>query len=443
MMNLRGLWPEGEIVRRRPNCPPEARALEIADHHCGPIGADQEANGSKEYRAPEVVHQQISNQKQPTASSGRTRRIAMYIMIFLLTLGVFECSPVTECYDSMYSILLSESILTRHTPDLRKYLIAGLDFAALPAEPDLIHKDLLVWQLIRIDDKLLYYYPHGSSLLSSPLVAILRASGRSVVRPDGSYDEASEAQEQLVIAAFLMAALACVFLSTAEVVLPASWSKAVAVGASFGTQIWSTATRAMWSHTWEILLLGAVILELLSAEEKPRRMHMVWLASLVSWMFFVRPTGAIVVVGVTIYIFLYHRRDCLPYVLTGLAWLAGFIAYSWLTFGQILPGYYHDRSFQTSGHILMALAANLVSTVAGAVRIRARAALRGVHRNSILETVAPPKARRARDRRELRAHADFVRRREVVGRMGLRPTSVDGPDPMVRAAGDPVLALVP
>jgi hypothetical protein len=192
----------------------------------------------------------------------------------------------------------------------------------LPAEPDVVHNDAF-YQLVRVNHKILYYYPHGSSYLSLPLVAVLRASGRSVVWPDGPYDAAREAQEQRVLAGFLMAVLACIFLHTAEVLLPASWSKAVAVGASFGTQIWSTASRSMWSHTWEIVLLGAVILELLSAEEKPRPLQMVWLASLVSWMFFVRPTGAVVVVGVTIYIFLYHRRDCLDIIIIDRSRLPG------------------------------------------------------------------------------------------------------------------------
>ena len=302
--------------------------------------------------------------RRAPASSHGTRETATYLVLFVLTFAIFVLSPVSGLYDSKYSILLSESILTRHTPNLRGYSIEGLDFELLPAEPDLIRNGAF-YQLVRINDKLLYYYPHGSSLLSLPLVAVLRASGEYVVSKAVNYYAIREAQEQHVIAAFLMAILACVFLRTAEIMLPASWSLVVALGASFGTQIWSTASRLLWSHTWEILLLGAVVLELLSAEEKPRRLHMVWLASLVSWMFFVRPTGAVVVVGVTIYIFLYHPRDCLPYLLAGLAWLAGFITYSWLTFGQIVPGYYHNRSFQSPAHFLTALAGNLVSPSRG------------------------------------------------------------------------------
>jgi len=301
---------------------------------------------------------------RPFASPRETRETTIYLALFLLTFAIFALSPVTDLHDSRYTILLSESILTRHTLNLKGYSIEGLDFEALPAEPDLVLNGAF-YQLIRIDGKLLYYYPHGSSILSLPLVAALRASGRSVVNANGNYYAVREAQEQHAIAAFLMAILACVFLRTATILLPAPWSLAVAFGASFGTQIWSTASRLLWSHTWEVLLLGAVALELLDAEKRRRPLHMIWLASLVAWMFFVRPTGAIAVVGVSIYILLYHSRNCLPYLFTGGAWLASFIGYSWFTFGQVLPGYYHNQTLRSGGHFLTALAGNLISPSRG------------------------------------------------------------------------------
>ncbi|MGD0075832.1 MAG: hypothetical protein ABSD31_16040 [Candidatus Binataceae bacterium] len=299
------------------------------------------------------------------ASSGITSELAAYLVLFFLALWVFAASPVTKLADNKYTLLLSESILTRHTPNLRHYSIPWLRFDALPKDFDPRENIPLFYQLIRSDDQLLYYYPHGSALLSMPLVAVMRALGRSVVWSDGSYDEDSEMQEQLILAAFLMAVLACVFLRIGRILLPTWWSLAIAAGASFGTQIWSTASRALWSHTWEILLLGFVILELLGAEEKRRPLRMVWLASLVSWMFFVRPTGACVVLGVTTFVFLYYRDRCLPYVVTGLAWLVGFLAYSWFTFGQPLPGYYRNRSFHDFTNFPVALAANLVSPSRG------------------------------------------------------------------------------
>jgi hypothetical protein len=64
--------------------------------------------------------------------------------------------------------------------------------------------------------------------------------------------------------------------------------------------------------------------------------------SLLAWTYFVRPTNAIPIAAITIYLFVYHRRSIVPYVVTGAAWGAGFIAYSWYHFGHLLPGYYGE-----------------------------------------------------------------------------------------------------
>ena len=59
-------------------------------------------------------------------------------------------------------------------------------------------------------------------------------------------------------------------------------------------------------------------------------------------MYLVRPTGAIPVLCVTIYVFAFWRSDFIAYSLTGLAWFAGFVCYSWFTFGKLIPDYYLD-----------------------------------------------------------------------------------------------------
>ncbi|HTY55847.1 MAG TPA: hypothetical protein VMB26_11625 [Candidatus Binataceae bacterium] len=321
------------------------------------------AASAREAAALEASDQHALDRTSQHAAADSRRRL-MYLMVFVLTFAVFVFSPVTELFDSKFSLLLSESLLTNHSPALNAYSIPGLDFDTLPPDVNLITGGSF-YQLMRLDGKVLYYYPHGTSYLSLPMVAVLRGMGESVVSAGGRYDKAREEREQHLVASFLMALLACIFLRTAELMLPDSWSKVVAIGAAFGTQIWSTASRSLWSHTWEILLLGFVILELLSAEEKSRRLRPILLATLVSWMFFVRPTGALVVIGLSIYIFVYHRKDSIPFCVTGLGWLAGFITYSWYTFGQLLPGYYHNQTFHTFSHFTTAFAANLLSPSRG------------------------------------------------------------------------------
>jgi hypothetical protein len=91
-------------------------------------------------------------------------------------------------------------------------------------------------------------------VLSAPYVALMNASGVSAANPDQTFNEKGEETIQRSLAALLMALLAVVF-KTSRMLLPVGWSAVVALGGAFGTQIWSTASRGVWSQTWEALLL--------------------------------------------------------------------------------------------------------------------------------------------------------------------------------------------
>ena len=274
-------------------------------------------------------------------------------------------SPVSNRSDPRFSILVAEGILRNHTPDLSGFRIAGLQAAALPSHPDLSQDLRPFYQLVKLNGKVLCRYPFGSSLLSIPFVAFMDMLGISAARPDGSYDPIGELCVERLLAALLMAVLACVFLRTSALLLPMEWSMVLAVGGAFGTQIWSTATRALWSYTWEAFLAGWVVFLLLRAEEKRERLEPVLLATLLSWMFIVRPSGAIPVAGVTLYMIATGRPGFLYYAVTGALWLVAFLAYSWLTLGQLIPDYYRQGvRFGASG-FAHAFAANLISPSRG------------------------------------------------------------------------------
>jgi len=188
--------------------------------------------------------------------------------------------------------------------------------------------------------------------------------GVSAANPDGSYDRRGEVVIEAGLAALLLATLAVIFFCTARLVLPLGWSVAAALGAAFGTQVYSTASRALWSDTWGILLLGIVILLLLRQETAARGFSSVLLASLLAWTYFVRPTFGVHIAAVSVYLFIFHRRLFLPYALTGAAWLALFVCYSWFHFGRLLPSYY-DAGRLEFDSFWEALAGNLVSPARG------------------------------------------------------------------------------
>jgi hypothetical protein len=282
------------------------------------------------------------------------------LLIFAAALSIFLLSPVHQVTDSGYSMMLSESLLHQRS--------FALDHYAIPrGEPKWFryyYRNGDIYQLEWVNGRLYYNFPPGASILSSPFVAIMNAAGISAARADGTYDPVGEETIEKVLAALLMAALVCIFFYQARLVLPLWSSVLVAFGGGFGTQVWSTVSRSLWSETWGILLLGLVLLMLLGAATKRWRLKPILLATLLSWMYFVRPTFAVHIIGITIYILLYYRAALLRFAITGAVWLAAFMTFSWHYYGHLLPSYFRAGRLQFD-FFGTALAANLISPARG------------------------------------------------------------------------------
>ncbi|MFN2532438.1 MAG: hypothetical protein ABR555_14175 [Pyrinomonadaceae bacterium] len=276
--------------------------------------------------------------------------------IFCLTLAIFLSSHVHQVSDSNYSMLLSESLL--------RYRTFTLDHFALPRhEPrwtDYYFANGPIYQIQVVNGHLYYYLPPGSSILSLPFVAAMNAIGISASNPDGTYNPKGEISIEASLAALLMSSLVVIFFYSARLTLPLSWSIAVAVIASLGTQIFSTASRALWSETWGVLLLGIAIYLILATELKQHAMRPTILATLLAWSYFARPTFAIAVVGITFYVLMFQKKSFFRYAATGFVWFVLFVAYSWYHFHDLLPTYYRASRLDFSS-FWTALAGNLMS----------------------------------------------------------------------------------
>jgi hypothetical protein len=282
------------------------------------------------------------------------------LLIFVAALSIFLISRIHQVADSKYSMMASQSLLDhgsfalddyalpRHEPEWRGYYLSNGP----------------VYQLEISRGHLFYHLPPGSLVLSAPFVAALNLFGVSAVNPDGTYDPRGEVMIEAGLAALLMAVLASIFFYTARLMLPAGWSVILTLGGALGTQVYSTASRALWSDTWGILLLGIVILLLLRGETGKRDFNAVVLASLLSWMYFARPTFSVHIFAVSFYLFIHHRRIFLRYALTGAAWFALFVFYSWTHFGQVLPSYYSASRLEFDS-FCVALAGHLISPSRG------------------------------------------------------------------------------
>jgi hypothetical protein len=291
--------------------------------------------------------------------SGRILRLQ--IVLFLISLAVFLAAPVIQVSDSRYSVLLSECLLHHRSAELDEYFKVPVPWLTGDAS---LPEDANEYQLVSARGHVTYFFGHGSSMLSIPIVAAMNLAGVSAATPDGRLSLANEILIERVIASVLMAALTCVFFAMAAMMLPVKWSVIVALGASMGSQILSTASRGLWAHTWEVFLLGLIAHSIMSTENRGARISRVWLASLVAWTYCVRPTGSIAIIAVSAYVWWLHREDFIVYGATLAAWLAAFVAYTWSVFGTIIPPYYMASRLQFHG-IAMPLALNLITPSRG------------------------------------------------------------------------------
>src|SRR5713226_8943839 len=89
--------------------------------------------------------------------------------IFFVTGSIFWYSRVRQVTDSSYSMLLSESLIHRHS--------FALDSYALPRGDPVWFGDYFkygdIYQLEVVNGHIYYFFPPGSSLLSIPFVVVM------------------------------------------------------------------------------------------------------------------------------------------------------------------------------------------------------------------------------------------------------------------------------
>jgi predicted dehydrogenase len=306
----------------------------------------------------------------PSRSPHPRRDALAAVSAALLAFAIFLASPVRQVTDSHYSLLLSENLYRHGTGVLNRYFVPPLDPTRYPglippggdAPPP--RKVGFPYLIDFIGSEMHYRPPPGSAVLSIPFVAAFNALGLSAVAPDGGYSREGEEQMEALLAALLSAAVVGILVHIARLFLPLSWSLVAALGAALGGPIWSTASRALWNHTWSTLLLGLAVYVLARAAVEGREARPILLAVLLSGAVYCRPSNAVFAVAVSIYVLVRDRRAFEVLLVSGLAGLAGLMVYTWVGRGALLPDYYHGRTV-TFGPFWEALAAHLVSPSRG------------------------------------------------------------------------------
>lgn len=276
---------------------------------------------------------------------------AIVCLLFWTTSAVFRGSTghIQNC-DSTYSLVVSEKLLSEGTVNLRDCIPD--DPAARQAMQGYAGGHDLPYQLVRSSDPrapdeppaVYYGYPLGSSVLSIPLVYYYGPMrGLSTLHADGRPNLAIENILQLRIASRISAAIVVLFYLIARFFCSPLTSLLIAAGFAFGSPVWSTLSRALWSHTWMVFCLSVAILLVLVR----RKMHQPsWkvelllgaaLGTALFWMLLVRAHGIFSAAAIGCYLALHHRRLLLTTLATGGIWTVAFVAISLNAFGTPTP----------------------------------------------------------------------------------------------------------
>lgn len=291
--------------------------------------------------------------------SQRQRRLvwdaALICALFFGTHAVYRASTghVQNC-DSVYSLIVGEKLLTRGTVNLADTI--PVDPAARAALQGYAPATGLPYQLIRRTDprhpgepEAVYYgYPLGSTILSLPFIAYEKMRHRPLLDARGFPNNAAENALQLKIAAAVCSAIVVLFYALCRFYLPPWESGLIAAGFAFGSPVWSTLARSLWSHTGMVALLSGSLVLILGRgriENARRRTDLVFgaaLGTLLFAMLFTRMHGLFSAAAIGLYLLIHHRRMLWATLLAGGLWSALAVAISLHAFGTLSPPSVYD-----------------------------------------------------------------------------------------------------
>jgi hypothetical protein len=278
------------------------------------------------------------------------------ILLFALTWWCYRFPFAALPMDSHYTVLLGEQILHHGTFDLAPRL--GLS-----------ETDALPYQLFRSGPSVYHISGTASAVLSVPVIAVMNGLGHSTIGRDGQLDPVQEMVIQRETASLVAALTVVMLYGMARRRLGVGASMVAALVFAFGTSLWSTSSRVLWSHTWGGLLLTAVLCMVVHG--KPSRPVAAGLlaGSLMAWMCAVRPILGVSAFAAAILMATQYRH-ALPWLAAAFAaWSGVFAWFNWSTTGHLLPVYHTMIAGQVSGIGLEGVFGLLVSPSRGLITL--------------------------------------------------------------------------
>lgn len=256
-------------------------------------------------------------------------------IFFVFCLTYFSVNKFANS-DPYLSLLVSQAILEDQTIQLDRYKDS--------AQPPLDQYGS-GGMILRQNEHYYYYLPIGSSLVALPFVQVARLMGLDMQLPKDVF------AVHRVLAALLSALIFGIIYKIAESYLEPISAFVIASVSVLGTTLTSTVGTALWNMGFVVLFTSLALLLIVRFENgKSRDIHPYWLGFFLFAAYLCRPTSAIFIALLLVYLLLKHRSAFLKTAASALFFLLLFVAHSWLEYGQWLPTYYGGVGGRLAAH---------------------------------------------------------------------------------------------
>lgn len=295
----------------------------------------------------------------PFARIRAARDSIIAAVIFGVVLTGYVLSPVTTVLDSAWSLHTSMSILHEGNTNLDEY-------QPIFSSPNDYHIE-------RIGNHSYYYFPIGTPLLTTPLLAAADFAAARLHFDLGKYflTHGPVAFDPWVPLNLMERVFASTFAALTVVVmyfvarrfLDVPRALVIVFVFALCTSAWTTASRGLWAHGPSMLMLALALYILLLAKEQPRWIPFAALP--LAFAYVIRPTNSISLVILSCYVLLRYRRAVIPYAFLAALVLLPFFLYNNASYQNWLPTYYRPQDLTINSEILGPLVTNLMSPSRG------------------------------------------------------------------------------
>lgn len=292
------------------------------------------------------------------------------LMLLLGTHAVYtSATGVVQLCDSTYSLVAAEVLLKEGTLDLSRHIPA--DASALPGYNPGYG---LPYHFVRSGGtgEVHYGYPLGSTFLALPWVWYHCVwKDRSTMDAAGVPRYEAEGLIQVRIAARVTALIAVLFFALARFFVRPVPAALIAAGFAFGSPLYSTLARSLWSHTWMVFWLAAALVMVVGLRRMANRTRKtdllfgLGLGTSLFWAMLCRQHALFSAAAIGVYLVLHHRSVLAFTLLGGSVWVAGLVAFSLATFGTLQPPSVYSSGMMDGGEIGNRFAWLMVSPTRG------------------------------------------------------------------------------